>query len=108
MFKENVIINGSRWIGLAEKESPSRSPLETKYHFSVIQCSTTLFKFFRVYPVEVMETQGWKRATTVNLPWVKKMLKFLLHTADMVDDDDQVKEKPSSKKMRMSEERGAM
>ena len=36
MFKENVIINGSRWIGLAEKESPSRSPLETKYHFSVI------------------------------------------------------------------------
>ena len=61
-----------------------------------------------IHPVEVMETQGWKRATTVNLPWVKKMLKFLLHPADMVDDDDQVKEEPSSKKMRMSEERGAM
>ena len=55
-----------------------------------------------------METDGWKRAMTENLPWVKKMLKFLLHPADMVDDDDQVKEEPSSKKMRMSEERGAM
>jgi len=55
-----------------------------------------------------METDGWKRAMTENLPWVKKILKFLLHPADMVDDDDQVKEEPSSKKMQMSEERGAI
>ena len=75
---------------------------------SVEQLKQDAIKFFRVYPVEVMETQGWKRAMTENLPWVKKMLKFLLHPADMVDDDDQVKEEPSSKKMRMSEERGAM
>lgn len=53
-------------------------------------------KFFRLYPVEVMKTDGWKRAKQENLNWVSEMLK-ILHPAANANPEEEL----PSKKMRL-------
>lgn len=69
----------------------------------VEQLKQAAINYFRLFPIEVMDTDGWKKAQQQNLPLVTKIFHVLLHPADVVDvpQVDQVKEESSSKKMRL-------